>query len=165
MTEAFSNIPSGSRAAGLGDPPWPPHRWPLGNKHRARLLVITLAFATLSPVLKDLHPGSVSTPLPSPAILRQHADLLTALAGKYVWWLSPAEAMEYPARVVAQVMNIGLYEDACQMAKALGEDCLRAVLQHAEAGQFNARSWAFWHYRLGIAELDQVPPMPVRRIE
>ena len=115
-------------------------------------------------MLKDLHPGLDSPPWP-PADLRRHAHLLTALAGKYVWWLSPAEAMEFPARVVAQVMNIGLYEDACRMSEALGEDCLRAVLQHAEAGQFNARSWAFWHYRLGLAEPDQVPPMPVRRIE
>jgi len=116
-------------------------------------------------VLKDPHSGLALTLAPPPASLQQHADLLTALAGKYIWWLSPAEAMEMPARVVAQVMNIGVFEDVRIMAEALGDDCLRSVLQHAEAGQFNDRSWAYWHYRLGLAEPDRVPPQPVRRIE
>lgn len=110
-----------------------------------------------------------SKPVPEPAAphpaLRRHTRLLTVLAGKYIWWLNPAEAMEYPARVVAQVMNIGIFNDVRQMATALGDDCLRSVLQHSGAGQFNERSWAYWHYRLGLAEPDQVPPMPVRRFE
>ena len=116
-------------------------------------------------VLKDPHSGSALTLAPPFVALKQHAALLTALAGKYVWWLTPAEAMELPARVVAQVMNIGVFEDVRIMAETLGDDCLRSVLQHAEAGQFNNRSWAYWHYRLGLAEPDQVPPQPIRRIE
>ena len=81
-----------------------------------------------------------------------------------MWWLSPSEAMDYPARVVTQVMNIGVFEDARRLAETLGDDCLRAVLRQAEAGQLNARSWHYWHYRLELAELGQVPPLPVRRI-
>ena len=72
--------------------------------------------------------------------------------------------MDYPARVVTQVMNIGVFEDARRLAETLGDDCLRAVLRQAEAGQFNARSWHYWHYRLGLAEPGQVLPLPVRRI-
>ncbi|WP_165789566.1 hypothetical protein [Billgrantia endophytica] len=45
----------------------------------------------------------------------------------------------------------------------VGDDVLREVLAHAEAGQFNARSWAYWHYRLGLASPDQVPAFPRRR--
>jgi len=37
------------------------------------------------------------------------------------------------------------------------------VLTHAEIGQFTPRSWTYWHYRLGIADIDQVPPLPSRR--
>jgi hypothetical protein len=37
------------------------------------------------------------------------------------------------------------------------------VLARGEAGQFSARSWAYWHYRLGLAKVDEVPPLPVRR--
>ena len=73
------------------------------------------------------------------------------------------EAVEMPDRVVAQVMNIGDFEDTQALLKLVGEDYFRDVLQHAEIGQFNARSWHYWHYRLGLAGHGQVPPMPTRR--
>lgn len=88
---------------------------------------------------------------------------LEQLASKYVWWKSPEEALAMPERVIAQVMNIGDYTDVQALATEVGEDALRTVLKHAEAGQFNERSWAYWHYRLGLAEVDQVPALPVRR--
>jgi hypothetical protein len=96
--------------------------------------------------------------------LHRHHALLRKFARRYIWWLSPTEALDYPARVVAQVMNIGVFEDASRLAETLGDDCLRSVLRQAEAGQFNARSWHYWHYRLGLAEPGHVPPLPVRRI-
>ena len=90
-------------------------------------------------------------------------DTLRRLARKYVWWKTPDEAMAMPRRVIAQVMNIGDYSDVQEMAHQLGDSVLRDVLDRAEAGQFNARSWAYWHYRLGLAETDRVPAMPVRK--
>jgi hypothetical protein len=89
--------------------------------------------------------------------------LLKMLAGKYVWWKTPDEAVATPERVIAQVMNIGDYADVQALAVTVGDAALRDVLSHAEAGQFNARSWAYWHYRLGLAAVDHVPDLPVRR--
>ena len=74
-------------------------------------------------------------------IFQQHRALLTEMARKYIWWMSSEEALEFPARIVAQVMNMGVFRDACQLADALGDDCLRGVLQSAEAGWFNARTF------------------------
>ncbi len=54
--------------------------------------------------------------------LRQHAALLTEMARKYIWWMPVEEALDYPARIVAQVMNIGVFRDACRVADALGDD-------------------------------------------
>ena len=68
-----------------------------------------------------------------------------------------------PERVIAQVMNIGDYSDVHALATLVGDDVLRDVLTYAEAGQFSERSWAYWHYRLGLAKLDEVPPTPVRK--
>jgi len=68
-----------------------------------------------------------------------------------------------PERVVAQVMNIGDYADVQLLVSEVGDEALREVLTHAEAGQFNERSWAYWHYRLGLAAVDQVPALPARR--
>lgn len=70
-----------------------------------------------------------------------------------------------PERVIAQVMNIGDYADVQALVTQVGDAVLRRVLSHAQAGQFNERSWAYWHYRLGLAQLDQVPPLPVRTFE
>jgi len=68
-----------------------------------------------------------------------------------------------PERVIAQVMNIGDYADVQWLASLVGDEVLREVLTHAEAGQFNERSWAYWHYRLGLSSVDCVPALPVRR--
>jgi hypothetical protein len=90
--------------------------------------------------------------------------MLTRLAKRYVWWKTPNEAIEMPERVVAQVMNIGDYDDVQALADEVGDDYLRQVLAHAEAGQFEARSWTYWHYRLGLARPGEVPPLPERLI-
>ena len=111
------------------------------------------------------HIAPVLAPnLPLPA-LAGHEALLWDFSRKYIWWLTPAEALEYPARIVAQVMNLGEFNDARRLVEALGENTLRAVLARAEAGQFNGRSWHYWHYRLGLAQPGAVPSLPVRRIE
>ena len=86
------------------------------------------------------------------------SEPLKPLAAKYIWWKTPEDAVAMPERVVAQVMNIGDYADVQWLAKQVGDEVLREVLIHAQAGQFNERSWACWHYRLGLCEVDQVPP-------
>lgn len=90
--------------------------------------------------------------------------LLTPFARKYVWWMTPEEAITMPERIVAHVMNIGDYYDVQALATLVGDDYLRAVLHQAEIGQFTPRSWAYWHYRLGLAAPDQVPVMPARTL-
>ena len=90
-------------------------------------------------------------------------DALRYLASKYIWWKTPDDAVSMPERVIAQVMNIGDYADVQALAAQIGDDALRQVLLHAEAGQFSERSWAYWHYRLGLAGVEEVPAIPVRR--
>lgn len=87
---------------------------------------------------------------------------LKQLAAKYVWWKTPDDAVRLPDRVIAQVMNIGDYADVQSLVALVGDDRLRNVLAHAQAGQFFERSWAYWHYRLALAKLGEVPQLPVR---
>lgn len=91
-------------------------------------------------------------------------QLLKGLARKYIWWKSPENAVRTPQRIIAQVMNLGDYQDVQMLAKQLGEEPLRQAIAHAEAGQFNERSWHYWHYRLGLADLGEVPPLPPRTL-
>jgi hypothetical protein len=101
-----------------------------------------------------------------PAAARPRARLgrrtARGLARKYVWWKPADEAGRDQERLVAQVMNLGTYDDIQLVAAKLGEDYLRGVLKGAEAGSFGERSWAYWHYRLGLARPGRVPPLPRR---
>jgi hypothetical protein len=87
---------------------------------------------------------------------------LKPLALKYIWWKTPDEALAMPQRVIAQVMNIGDYDDVQSMAVLVGDAALREALAQAQAGQFSPRSWAYWHYRLGLPSDQDVPVMPQR---
>lgn len=89
--------------------------------------------------------------------------LLLPYAAKYCWWKRPQEAVLFPALVIAQVMNIGTFADIAALLAAVGEAAFRDVLLHAEPGQFTPRAWAYWHYRFGLAEVDQVPALPQRK--
>jgi hypothetical protein len=89
-------------------------------------------------------------------------ELLLRLAQKYVWWKTPHESLPWPQRIIAQVMDIGEFEDVRQLTEMLGDDQLRDVLAHAEPGQFREQSWEYWHYRLGMAASESMPMMPRR---
>lgn len=84
---------------------------------------------------------------------------------KYIWWKTPEEALQYPDRLIARVMDRGPWEDVCALIEIVGKEKLLDVLNHAEAGEFEPRSWSYWHYRLTDISLGEVPPMPERRIE
>ncbi len=84
---------------------------------------------------------------------------------RYLWWMTPEKALDNPLRLIAQIMDIGGFEDAMRMRRILGDEPLREALRRAQPGWLNIRSWHYWHYMLDMAEPDQVPPLPVRRIE
>lgn len=69
-----------------------------------------------------------------------------------------------PEHVIAQTMNMGDYDDLLVLSEQIGDGRLREVLRHAEIGQFNERSWAYWHYRLDMARPGMLPPLPKRRL-
>ncbi len=95
---------------------------------------------------------------------RLKPEALLRFAAKYIWWMTPEEAAVRPVRIVTQVMNIGDYDDVQALAREVDEEYLREVVHGAEAGQFSERSWAYWHYRLGLCEPGKVPGMPPRRV-
>jgi hypothetical protein len=90
---------------------------------------------------------------------------LERLARRYVWWQTPTMALRNQHRVIAQVMNLGSWDDVLRLLDVVGEARLRDALAEAVAGEFNARSWHFWHYRLGLTPIGgSVPPLPMRRL-
>jgi hypothetical protein len=94
---------------------------------------------------------------------REQNEYLLRVAPRHIWWKTPEEALEYPQMLLASIMNMGLWEDLCELSRLFAEDDLRRVLKEAEAGQFNGRSWHFWHYRLLDCPLGEVPGLPARK--
>lgn len=90
---------------------------------------------------------------------------IEALGKLYLWWKTPEEIAARPDMLIAQIMNIGTWDDVVALEQAVPVEHLRDVLTHAEPGQFSARSWQFWHLRLHLADLDNVPPMPRRSFQ
>ncbi|WP_206186453.1 MULTISPECIES: hypothetical protein [Thalassospira] len=97
--------------------------------------------------------------------MMQQQAFLKSMAKRYIWWKSPDEAIANPDRVLAQLMNIGDFDDVVEMVKLFGNERLGHVVSNAVAGWFNERSWSYWHYRLGLADIDHVPAIPVRRFD
>ncbi|HEY6236568.1 MAG TPA: hypothetical protein VIW69_15825 [Candidatus Elarobacter sp.] len=92
-------------------------------------------------------------------------DILSEMSAKYIWWRSGDGQPFRPRRVLAQVMDIGDYGDVLRVLENLGEEPLRDVLAHAEAGWFKPRSWSYWHYRLGVVDPGgPIPPLPKRAL-
>jgi len=91
--------------------------------------------------------------------------VLKPFAAKYIWWKTADEAVLQPERVIAQVMELGDFNDVQKLLTLLGEKVFCEVITHAEAGLFSPKSWYYWHYRLRLCKPDDVmPQMPKRKI-
>jgi hypothetical protein len=89
--------------------------------------------------------------------------LLRSLARRYVWWLSPGEALARPNFIATQVMEMGDYDDVLKLEATLGRGALVSALREAEPGRLSERSWIYWHHRLGVAGR-RIPPLPQRTL-
>jgi hypothetical protein len=88
---------------------------------------------------------------------------LSPFSRKYIWWWPRNQPVSDRHRVIAQVMNIGTLEDIEKLRQGLGDAEFQKALQEARPGEFSERSWHFWHLVLGVSEIGEVPPLPVRK--
>ncbi len=92
---------------------------------------------------------------------REH--LLAALAPTYVWWQLEGSPEERCRRILAQVMNLGTYDDIRAVERLFAAGELAAVMKLAEPGWLTPRSWDFWRGRLGFSTEHDVPEAPPAR--
>jgi hypothetical protein len=90
-------------------------------------------------------------------------SLIDELGRKYLWW-RPVDGEPFPQdRVIAQIMNLGTYDDILRLEAVLGRAYLVEVMLHAAPGWFSDRSWEFWRGRLSFATGAAVPEKAPRR--
>jgi hypothetical protein len=107
--------------------------------------------------------GSKNSPKSSEANVTFDITTLLPFA-HYLWWYQPSDIAQNPLRLVAQMMEIGTHREVQMLVNQIGDEPFRAVLRNPPAGLFSERSWHYWHLRLGMAELDTIPPLPKRKI-
>ena|SRR3989338_2335693 len=87
---------------------------------------------------------------------------LQSLANRYVWWEGPAWAYQHPTVFLANLMEMGTWEDIQIVRKILGDEVLKQVLKEAPPGYFHYRSWDYWHHKF---HMTPIPPLPHRTFE
>jgi hypothetical protein len=89
------------------------------------------------------------------------ATELQEIARRVNWFEPPAQATSDPIRFLAYVMTYGTFKDVATVRQFLSDDEVIEALDHAPAGIFDPRSWAYWNLKLGRYP---TPPMPERTI-
>lgn len=85
-----------------------------------------------------------------------------AVARRVIWFEEPRQAIADPVRFIAYAMTYGMYEDMKVVRCQFSDQDLLEALDHAPAGIFDGRSWAYWNLKLGRYP---TPPLPQRRFE
>jgi hypothetical protein len=91
----------------------------------------------------------------------ERSGLVAELGRRYVWW-SDGQQVDR-TRVIAQVMELGTYEDIRRIEAVFAPEELRDVMLRAPAGAIGQRSWDFWRGRLRFAGCATIPQTPPRR--
>jgi hypothetical protein len=86
---------------------------------------------------------------------------LLRVARRVVWFEEPARALADRVQFLAHLMVFGTVEDLKALRGIVSKDDYRELLEHAPAGVFDARSWAYWNLVCGR---QPTPPLPMRRL-
>jgi len=87
--------------------------------------------------------------------------LLSNFASRYIWWRDAEPPSD--DRIIAQLINLGTYDDIRRLEAAYAPHDLRAVMLRAQPGWISKRSWSFWRARLAHAGAGPIPEAPPRR--
>jgi hypothetical protein len=97
-----------------------------------------------------------------PHLASETAELLAELSPKYLWWRPVDGEGHPPERIIAQIMNLGTYDDIRRLEHVFAPAELGQVMRRAQPGWFTPRSWEFWRGRLSVAGIG-VAATPPRR--
>jgi hypothetical protein len=106
---------------------------------------------------------SSPTTLANPEVKNCPEEVLGSLAPRYVWWLLEGSNEDRTDRTLAQIMNLGTYQDIRAIEAVFSNKELIAVMARAQPGWFSDRSWEFWRGRLSTSADDAIPAKPPRR--
>lgn len=87
---------------------------------------------------------------------------LRRIASRVVWWDTPEHVVSRLDDFLCRVMTLGNLADVNYIESFYGTGRLQAALKAAPPGVLDARSWHYWHHRLGLGNAG---PLPTRRLQ
>ena len=90
-------------------------------------------------------------------------EIAAELESKFFWWPPAGSQPRSRARILAQAMNLALFEDIRRLERIVGPQQLADAMLGAEPGWIDDRSWEFWRGRLVLATGRAIPEEPPRR--
>ena len=82
---------------------------------------------------------------------------LEDIAREVVWWEPPEVTLSDQNDFLCRVMARGSWRNVRHVEEVFGEEALREALRHSRPGVMDPASWHFWHYRLGIEPVPEIP--------
>lgn len=108
-------------------------------------------------------PGVVDFAIRAPPDLTLPPELASELERRFFWWEHVGTQPRSHARILAQAMDWGSFEDVRRLEKEVGADRLADLMLAAQPGWLGPRSWEFWRGRLSRATGRAIPEEPPRR--
>jgi hypothetical protein len=87
---------------------------------------------------------------------------LEGIAREVVWWETPEVTLADQNEFLGNVMARGVWDAVQRVVDIYGEEAFRDALRHSKPGVIDAASWHYWHHRLGI---EPVPELPKRTFD
>jgi hypothetical protein len=84
-------------------------------------------------------------------------DRLREIARRVKWFDAPEHTLAYEKDFLCRVMAFATFEDAAVVEHTYGRERMTAALRSAAPGVIDARSWAYWHLRLGLGRAGAMP--------
>lgn len=82
---------------------------------------------------------------------------LRRIASRVVWWETPERVLAREDDFLCRAMALGDLADVNYVEATYGTDRLRHALRAAPPGVLDARSWHYWHHRLGLGAAGPLP--------
>jgi hypothetical protein len=84
------------------------------------------------------------------------------IALRLIWWKPAHEVTDL--ELVVRVMTLGTWEMIQKTQELFGEAIFRQALVEAQPGQFDSRSWNYWHLRFGLRPPPQTPRFSLHEV-
>jgi hypothetical protein len=89
--------------------------------------------------------------------IQRYDETLKSIARRVCWWERPEVTLGSAPMFLCRAMVFGTWDDLCFLLDRYGKESFRGALREAPPGLFDNRSWHYWHHRLQVLPVPELP--------